>query len=156
MEACNCQQFQLYAAEAAVPRGRTFATEEELQAFVDGMRDTPYFERNFPQVIRIEAYVRTDRRVTSSVGSWKPESNAGLIEMLPCHMHELIVLHECSHVLAQARYGSRSHDPWFARTYLELVFTHMGPEAYVALKDALDTGGVDHDTDNSVPGGLQV
>jgi hypothetical protein len=48
-------------------------------------------------------------------------------------------------VLASARFDSRSHDPWFARIYLELVYSCVGHETYQALKSAFDAYGVDHD-----------
>lgn len=65
------------------------------------------------------------------------------------HDNELIVLHEVAHVLCDARYGSQSHDPWFARIYLELVCTAMGSEAYVSLWSAFKQLGVDCDTDDA-------
>lgn len=47
-------------------------------------------------------------------------------------------------MLAAARYGSKSHDPWFARTYLELVYGVMGSDAYLRLFEAFERAGVDH------------
>ncbi len=150
----TCQQFELYAAETTANLGRAIAPGA-LQAWVDDLRDLPYWQRNFPEVLRVECHVRrTDR--DGSVGGWFPDDGCGQIEMAPCHLTELYVLHEVSHVLASARYSSRSHDPWFARTYLELVFARLGSEAFGALCGAFNARGIDHDTDNAVPGGVAL
>jgi putative metallohydrolase (TIGR04338 family) len=150
----KCQQFELYAAEAGVPTGREFQSGADLQRYVDELRELHYWQRNFTKVVRIEAYVRPPSWRGGSVGWWKPDYSAGVIEMAQCHLNELTVLHEVSHVLAAARYGARSHDPWFARTYLELVYAVLGPATYDALRTAFERGGIDHDTDNAVPGGI--
>jgi len=151
---CSCQQDELYAAETnALPR--TNVSAEELQSWIDDLREMPYFERNFPNVLRIEAY-NDHNRTTGSVGWFEKQHNCGIICMADCHMHEQILLHEVAHVLAAARYGSHSHDPWFARTYLELVYSRLGSEAYAALKDAFDRGCIDYDTDNAVPAGREM
>jgi putative metallohydrolase (TIGR04338 family) len=146
---CSCQQFQLYAAEASIIRGASFRTKDECQQFVDELRDLDWWERNFPQVKRVEVFWRS--RGSSSVGSWHEPESAGVIEMLPCHRNVREVLHEVTHVLCSARYGPCGHNPWFARTYLELVYSVMGSEAYAELAASFDRAGIDHDTDNSNP-----
>lgn len=137
----SCQQGELYAAENSVPIGRIFTDIIELQDYVDNLRDSDWWQRNFPQVRRIEAYIRPPG--PSSVGSWHVHEAAGKIEMLPVHLNELTVLHEVCHVLAAARYGSHSHDPWFARTYLEAVYTYMGSDTYLALDTSFNSHGVE-------------
>lgn len=150
----SCQQFELYASEATVPQGRGLAAGE-LQAYVDELRESDWWRRNFPQVLYVEARAKSGG--AASVGGWFEDKGAGAIDMLPCHMTELYVLHEISHVLAAARFGSHSHDPWFAQTYLQLVYTQMGSEAYGALVAAFDRGGIDYDTaDQFVPAGRQA
>lgn len=143
----QCQQNELYGAEAQVPKGRPI-TAGELQSFVDGLRDSLWWEQNFDMVLRIEAGVRSTSN-DGSVGGWSPASNAGAIEMAPAHLNELVICHEVAHVLAGARYGSKSHDPWFARTYLELVSTVMGSEAWQALHAAFTERGIEIDTQNT-------
>lgn len=153
---CSCQQFELYGAEAPISRqfGRLIPAAE-LQRYVDDLRDLPYWERNFEKVLRVDCFVRkTDR--SGSVGAWHEHRNAGQIEMAPCHLTELYILHEVSHVLAAARYGSHAHCPWFARTYLELVYSKLGGEASTALLAAFDAAGVDHDTRSAVPAGVEL
>jgi putative metallohydrolase (TIGR04338 family) len=148
----ECQQFQLYAAEGS--GAEDFITPGALQLYVDELRERPYWERNFPQVLRIEAFV--DGRRKSSVGIWDSEKGCGLIDMAPEHLSEQLILHEVAHVLAEARYGSGSHDPWFARTYLELVYEVLGPDRYFDLAASFDAHNVDYNTDSAVPGGIAL
>jgi putative metallohydrolase (TIGR04338 family) len=153
MSATCCQQFELYAAEVGVTSEPILPSS--LQAYVDSLRESAYWRRNFPMVRRIEAYEAAPG-ARGSVGGWQADASCGVIEMHRAHLTELYVLHEVAHVLAAARYGSRSHDPWFARTYLELVYTYIGSEPYAALRAAFERGGVDHDTDSSTPAGIPL
>jgi hypothetical protein len=141
VSAPECQQFQLYAAEGVV-RGQAIAPDH-LQRWVDGLRDLPYWLRNFPQVLRIETHVRRSSR-EGSVGGWYPKDGCGVIEMAPVHLTDLYVIHEVTHVLAHARYDSHAHDPWFARTYLELVHARLGSERYLELARSFDRAGIDY------------
>lgn len=138
----QCQQFELYAAERSALTGRSFGDVAEMQAFVDSLRDTWWWPRWYAKVARVEVYGRPGTR-RESVGSWHPAMNAGKLEMLPVHWNELFVLHELAHVLAAARYGSKSHDPWFARVYLELVQLVMGSDAYLSLHLSFTEQGID-------------
>jgi putative metallohydrolase (TIGR04338 family) len=152
----KCQQFELYAAEAGVEPGRGFRSGADLQHYVDELRESDYWQRGFPQVKRVEAYVRPPSWRGGSVGAWREHYGGGIIEMAQCHLNELAVLHEVSHVLAAARYGSGAHDPWFARTYLELVYTTLGPKTYDALRTAFSTGGVDFEAEGVRLGGVEL
>lgn len=151
----SCQQFQLYAAENGACKGRTFKSIEEVQRFYDAIRETPYWERTCPQVKRVEAYENPVNR-GESVGSWDASNNAGVCELLRVHWNEREALHEVAHVVTTARYGSNGHGPWFARTYLELVASVMGSEAYAELQSAFDKAGIDYEHDNYVPAGIQL
>lgn len=147
----SCQQYELYAAEECFEHDRPV---EDLQGFVDAMREHDWWDRNFPNVLGIEAHV--DGRRASSVGFFDDAARGGLIDMAPKHVTELFTCHEVAHVLASARYGSKSHDPYFARTYLELVCTVMGSAAYVELRAAFDQARIDYEHESYVPGGIQV
>ncbi|MDE2100426.1 MAG: hypothetical protein KGL39_24450 [Patescibacteria group bacterium] len=148
------QQLTLYDAEAEVSPRRTFSSEEEMQQFADEIREADWWQRNFPQVRRIEVYFDDAR--DASAARWHPEHGAGVIG-IAAHGHtDLTLMHEVAHVLANARYGEATHSPWFARTYLEAVYTYMGAEAYAELRAAFERHGIDHDTDNSNPAGRAV
>ena len=148
-----CQQYGLYAAETGVPQGAS-VSPADLQEYVDLLRESPYWQRSFPQVLRIETFSRTADG-TGSVGGWHPELNCGTIEMAPCHHCELFILHEVAHVVSAARYGSQAHCPWFSRTYLELVSCYL-PESYPALYDSFVSAGIDFEHESYVPGGIQL
>lgn len=140
----SCQQFQLYAAEHNVPHGMTFFHAPELQGWVDALRDEPWWERFYPNVLRVEAaFVRGP----GSVGGWFPARGSGRIEMGPDHRCELYVCHELTHVLAAARYGSQAHCPWFSKVYLELTYLVMGSGAWSALRHAFVAAGIEFDPD---------
>jgi hypothetical protein len=145
-----CQQDDLYRAEQGVPVGRSFETQPEMQKWVDDLHNRLWHNHEpwgdeFPNVVRIEAYFKS--RGSASLGGFKSDCNCGLVEMLPCHRNELILCHEIAHVLARARYGSCSHDPWFARTYLNLVYSAMGSETFYALWTKFKAAGIDIDID---------
>lgn len=137
-----CQQHEAYASEGTVPRGREL-TLPDVRRIVDDLRESAWFRERFPNVAFIEVGGRDGRR--DSVGGWFPEMGAGRIEMADGHLCELVVCHEIAHVLAAARYGSNAHDPCWARVYLETVFQVMGSAAYLALFEAFERDGIDHE-----------
>jgi len=138
------QQDELYAAERLVSKGRQFDTYEELQVFVDELRDTSWWQRDYDMVRRVEVG-KADQRVTrGSVGWWEPAMAAGRIEMWTGHMNLQVIAHELSHVLAEAKWGSKSHDPLFARTYANLTYYLRGSEAWLELQRAFDSHGIDY------------
>lgn len=136
MTTVRCQQSALYAAEGTVrDRGRTFAGVTEAQRFVDGLRATWWWPFFYWQVEYVEVG-RARANGAGSVGVWYPEKNAGRIEMWHGHLTVPDITHELAHVLADARHGSKSHDPWFAREFLNLTYLISGSNAYVNLRDA--------------------
>lgn len=140
----NCQQDKLYAAERQVPVGGHFHTVGAMQRWVDDMRDTWWWQLWYPNVRRVDVHPR-DGRCSCSVGAFNAANRSGIVEMLRVHWTELVVIHELAHVLADARHGSHSHDPAFARVYLELVALIMGPATYSQLYDQFEAAGIQHD-----------
>jgi putative metallohydrolase (TIGR04338 family) len=137
------QQDNVYVAERNVRIGHTFITAREAQAWLDGLRETWWWEKfywNAPS--RTEVFWRS--RGSASVGSYDKANDAGVLEMLPVHRNELIILHELSHVIASAMNGSKAHDPFFARTYLTLVYLVIGTDAYLELQHGFEEQGVDY------------
>ena len=139
----KCQQWELYDAERDVPHGKWFASTDEAEAWISEIRETLWFRDNFPTVQRFELHPRSVN--DGSVGTFIPLDGVVLAEMASEHLNNLIICHEVSHGLAAARYQSRSHDPWFARIYLELVWHMLGTETYEALRASFDQHGIDHD-----------
>src|SRR3954469_22333679 len=120
-----CQQSALYRAEVGVNHGRRFSEVEEAQEFIDRLMDHQWWEDEYPQVVRVEVRFIPG---LDSVGAWEPDHRGGVMEMAKDHRCELYLLHELAHVLADSRYGRCSHNPWFARTYLTLVYRVMGSD----------------------------
>lgn len=140
----RCQQFELYASEIGVPRGPRFDSAQEAEAWISEVRETRWFQDNFPNVRFFEFHAR-DRRRRESVGAFVPLDHTVLCELLPEHLNALDACHEAAHGLAEARYDSHAHDPWFARIYLELVYLMLGSSTYDTLREAFVRGGIDHD-----------
>lgn len=138
------QQFELYAAEGTVSRGRTFSSLEAAQAWVDALREQAWWWQRYPEVKRIEVGPAIAGGKCGSVGWWEPAQGAGRIEMAPAHLNELTLVHEMSHVFAAVK-GSKAHDPIFARTYLNLTYFILGSETYQALSAAFSAANIDSD-----------
>lgn len=142
------QQFALYEAERLAPRGREFLSMDHVQEFVDGLRDTWWWDLFYINRVKRVEVARGDMRCRTTqagVGWYEPDKNAGRMEFTAIP-HERLVLHELSHVLASARYGgSQGHFPTFARVYLEVVSLVMGPRVYTKLKHEFDLHSIDYD-----------
>jgi putative metallohydrolase (TIGR04338 family) len=139
----RCQQDEIYAAENGVNHGMWFTKEADAQAWLDALRDRWWWSKFFWKApARTEVYWRA--RGSSSVGSYHKDEDAGLLEMLPPHRNELIMLHELSHVIADALNDSHAHDPFFARTYATLVYLVLGSDTWLQLQHAFDEHGVDY------------
>lgn len=134
------QQDRVYTAERTVGLGRRFASQAEIQVWVDELTCQEWWTERFPNVTNIECPTVTRRNGDGSVGAWF-EDGTGIIEMHPTHWCELYVLHEISHVCADAN-GSTAHDPLFCSVYLELVYRIMGTDSWLALRTALTDHGV--------------
>lgn len=129
----------VYAAETTLDLGRAFGAIVQVQEYLDALCARDWWSERFPGVVRIEA-VGIRSRCVEAVGRPEPERNAGVIGVTPDGRKELTVLHEVAHVLCRPDAG---HGPDWARTYLELAYRLMGTAAWVALRDAFVTGGVD-------------
>lgn len=141
-----CQQYELYSAEEVAPRGREFTSVEEMQRFVDDLRETWWWKMRFPMVHRIEVGA-APKNGGGSVGGFFPDKGAGRVEMMKeaGHWCERILLHEISHVFAAAAYDSKAHDPQFARTYIDLVSLVMGEPAYTTLYNSFVDADIQFD-----------
>lgn len=147
--ACHCQQDELYASEREAIQGPSFESVEQVQQWVDDLRESDWWERNFPEIRRIN--VHKWAKGTMDAAGLDRNGNA-VVPWWP-GWGGLLMLHEVCHCLAEDRFGSVSHDPWFCRMYAEAVYTFLGSEAYLSLTEAFKRHGVDYDTDNMTPGG---
>jgi putative metallohydrolase (TIGR04338 family) len=129
----------VYAAQEALPPGRTFTTLDEIQAYVDELRENYWWPE---WVLRIE--VHSIGRQWRGLARWDADAGAGVIGISKDGMSLRTVVHEVAHVLADAR-GSTSHDPRYCRQFLELVYHCMGSEQFIKLRDSFEQHGVVHD-----------
>jgi hypothetical protein len=141
------QQELVYTAETIAFGGRDYGeifTLGEIQEWIDAARDSWWWTRNYAKVLRIE--VGPARKGgPGSVGWFEPDKNAGRIELVPNHRNFHVIAHEVAHVMAEALFDSHSHDPYFAREYLKLVYFILGSEEYVKLFTAFNKHGVEFD-----------
>ena len=153
----NCQQSDVYRAEERALRSLRLPeiTIQEAEALVERWRDLPWFEQNFPRVVAAKVVARKTSK-DGSCGGLVSEFDLGdrfetpvcaVVEMAPAHMNALYLAHELCHPLAEVRYSSRAHDPWFARTYLQLVYLALGSDVYQTLYAEFEREGVDHRID---------
>lgn len=115
------QKQRLYNAEDKfcyqTPR---LETVKEMQAYVDKLTGSAWWKRRWPHVHHIE--VKDGRGRRRANGS----SSGRYIKMPKWCRHEMIVLHEISHVVAPRR--EASHGPGFVRIYAELIGHKLGAD----------------------------
>lgn len=132
------QQKAVYAAERAVPVGRSFDSIAAIQDVLDRLRDEDWWDQG---IARVE--VGPAAHGQAGVGWYEADKNAGRIELSPECRNERIMCHELAHVFAE-RCGSKAHDPCWARIYTNIVYRVMGPTAWQALVMAFKEHGVDY------------
>lgn len=135
------QQDKVYAAENGCRPNRVFTSAEEVSRYVNALRDEMWWDVEYSMVRYVEVLF-TEKQW--SVGGFNRKTGVGQIDMGVNHHDDLSVVHELAHVLADARYGSQAHCPWFARTYAELTYRLRGSGAWLDLKAAFDAHGVDY------------
>lgn len=141
------QQETLYASERALLDGRTFPNVEAVERWInDDLRESWWWERWCANVIYVEVGIGRPGAGVAGVGWFDADANAGRLEFArDAALTERRVVHELAHVIAKARRNSTSHDPWFARIYLELTYLVRGQAQYEVLKKSFDAHGIDYD-----------
>jgi hypothetical protein len=141
------QQDALYAAEREVHNGPVFPDVAAVQRWLDDLRETWWWEEWIGErVLRVEAGIGNPGKTAAGVGAYYPDRLSGRLEFKPgAELNERRCVHELAHVIASAVCHSKSHDPWFARVYLELTYLIRGPIAYQELQRSFDRYGIDHD-----------
>lgn len=133
------QQNEVYAAQEVLPPGRTFTALDEIQTYVDELRESYWWPA---WVLRIEVQPISQR--FRGLAHWHTNEGAGVIGISKDGMNLRTVVHEVAHVLADAR-GSSGHDPLYCRQFLELVYHCMGSDQFIKLRDSFEQRGVVHD-----------
>ncbi len=133
----SAQQEAVYAAEGTCERGRTFADHGEVQAYVDGLTSTYWWEERYNHIVRVEVLRVTEGRSRANASH---DMGGGTIGLLDGSLDESTVLHEVAHVIAGNECG---HSSTWARIHLELTYLVRGSGPYSALSAAYTTNGVD-------------
>ena len=132
------QQLSLYAAEHSTDPGPAV---ENVQDYLDELRETWWWPRRIHRV-----FVTFDPKIPfNGLGRFIRADDAGEVIFSNRTPYTRTVLHELSHVFSQALYGSRAHDPWFARTHAEVTYLVRGSTAYQNLTRAYTAVGIDFD-----------
>lgn len=139
------QQDQVYDAQDHMTRGRAFASIDEAQAFVDGLRYTLWW-KTLRHGVRKVIVQPARKNARYSMGDYDGDG-IGHMTLSSIGLNEQTVVHELAHVMAGARHGSQSHDPWFCRVLVELVHLIMGPDEMQRLVAGFEEHGVDFDAD---------
>lgn len=139
----RCQQYELYAAERGVDHGARFGSLDEIGRWVNQLRDEWWWQRFFRGVDVIEVTDTVD--LTASVGGLHDGGRTAVLNMLRVHWNEHDVLHELAHPLSESRFDSTSHDPFFARTLLDLTFLVRGYDAWDELQDVFRHANIEVD-----------
>jgi putative metallohydrolase (TIGR04338 family) len=138
------QQQLVYDAERVLGHMRRFKDVAEVEEFVNGLRDTWWWQRFFWRVPYIE--VETTHMQINGLAYWNVHKNAGLIELnpkMPNGLTLVTTVHEMAHIFADAIFNSTAHDPEYCRTYLWLVNLIIGADEYLKLQDAFKKRGVE-------------
>lgn len=137
------QQQQCYDAESVLGYGTTLRDAAAAQAWVDALRDEPWWHlQGFSLAV---SRIEVGRARGQSVGWFEPKLDAGRIELGPGQCNTSTILHEVAHVLSMSMYDSTSHDPSWCMVYLTLVACVLGSDAYTKLKLSFDEHGVNYD-----------
>lgn len=146
---CYEQQDDLYRVERdlSYSRRNAFTNIQQVQDFVDGLRETWWWERWISGVLRVEVGHARRNASFAGVGWFDKEAKAGRLEFRPdVPLTRRLVVHELSHVIAAWRVGKPAHhSPWFARVYYELTYLILGASYAAELAQSFKTHGVDYD-----------
>ena len=131
-------QDAVYATEKKINRGEVI-DRETLQAYVDGLTATEWWEDRYRHVVRIEVTSLDRDNEFHGLALGDHGNGGGVIGFRPdgdVTTHE--VLHEAAHVITPGGH----HAAW-VRTLLEVTYLVRGSESYSELRAALVAEGVD-------------
>jgi putative metallohydrolase (TIGR04338 family) len=128
----DAQRQRVYNAEAYVPRGRTWATIADVQAYIDRLLTSALWRRLCPSVTNV-LIKRAQWNAVGSRAYSNPDKTGGTIRLVAWHYDQLLLFHELAH-LAQPP-NTAWHGPEFCLIYLRLVYRLMGDCIGTALEE---------------------
>jgi putative metallohydrolase (TIGR04338 family) len=140
----------VYAAEAdaLADGGRRFRRFTEVQDFVQGALQDPWWEQRFPDAPVQVDVLRRSRSATFSAAHVAPDGWEAVIWIRDGSWDAVTVVHELAHVAVGGRPGppvagpDPAHGTRFVEALVDLWRHHLGAHAYGALLGALVDHGV--------------
>jgi putative metallohydrolase (TIGR04338 family) len=126
----DTQRQRVYNAETYMPRGQTWATIADVQAYVDRLLASALWRRLCPSVTKV---VITPARWNAVWSRAYSDKTGGTIRLAAGHYDQLLLFHELAH-LAQPP-NTAWHGPEFCLIYLRLVYHWMGDRIGGALEE---------------------
>jgi putative metallohydrolase (TIGR04338 family) len=128
----DSQRARLYRAEDEVGVGRRLSTVPLLQAYVDALAATSWFEARWGSRTFDVRPGHGHRRATAA--------RDGVLQMPRWARTEVVVLHEVAHCLTPVEFPA--HGPEYAGVLLSLVRRAIDPGTGQRLEDAFGRHGV--------------
>jgi len=129
------QQQGVYDAESTTALGRTFASIEDAQAFVDSITASDWWTDCYPDIERVD--VVAQRENSPCVGT--VSGNVGKIALNTYGLCERVIIHEIAHTVEP---NAGHAGPW-VRASLNITYRVRGSDAYMDLYNAYTAKGVD-------------
>ena len=129
------QQQGVYDAESTTALGRTFASIEDAQVFVDSITASDWWTDCYPDVVRVD--VTKQRENSPCIGT--VEGTVGIIALNSYGLCERVIIHEVAHTV-EPKAGHTG--PW-VRANLNITYRVRGSDAYMDLYNAYTAEGVD-------------
>lgn len=129
----DTQRERVYAAERLVGEEPIFESLTAVQAWIDGIVASDWWQKRFPKIKKIVALDGRGRN-NGVGGRLTGHPEIGYVRLPKATRYRLYILHEMAHV-AQPQW-SACHGKEFCRVFMALVRRWMGRAAAHALRNA--------------------
>ncbi len=129
----DTQRQRVYAAERLVGEEPILASLVVVQAWIDNIVASDWWQKRFGQITKIIA-LDGRGRINGIAGRLTGHPEVGYVRLPKATRHRLYILHEMAHV-AQPQW-SACHGKEFCRVFMALVRRWMGRQTAHALRNA--------------------
>jgi hypothetical protein len=143
------QQADVYAAERTLSWPAWLGTIDDARLFLMNATETEWWSECVGDAVTLLEIELSNAAATSSARGHTDEQ-FGVITFSVHQLTDKTAVHELAHVLADVLHGSESHDPWWARVYLELVSLMVGSQQYRELELAFFAHSIEVATEGLV------
>lgn len=135
---------RVYSAEndAAPDGGRHFTRFTHVEAMIDSVVTSPWWDETFPHAPIEVVVMRRSRGATFSAATVDRAAEAAAVWIRDGSWDLVTILHELAHVASRGEDPTGPHGQMFAADLCELWRRFMGFHAYGALRSALEAHGV--------------